>query len=88
MRSEIRAQKQLESVERYLSRRYSDSVTRSANPSISAALGDRDPQTGRYTLATPTGTLTANLIGGALAPNAVIPSVTRGRTGSYADGKP
>ena len=88
MRSETRAQQQLFALERYKSNRYSATLTRSANPQISAALGDRDPQTGRYTLATPTGTLTASMIGGALAPNSVIPSVTRGRTGSYADGKP
>ena len=85
--SHLRAINQLQALESYHAKGYARTQVEAANPMLTATLGQRDPGRGHYQLVTANGgSLTANLIGGIVAPGAVMPSVSTTAAGSFADG--
>ncbi|MGA7934959.1 MAG: hypothetical protein WCA35_15540 [Kovacikia sp.] len=90
-RSQIRQLAQLSASESYLKTRQDRQTAISTNPATTALLGERDPARGKTTLALlNSGTLQAKLIttGSGAGQGSIMPSVTVGRGGNYADARP
>jgi hypothetical protein len=90
-RAEIRQLAQFAATERYLAGQQIEAIAQSANPSVTATLGARDPLRGSTAVQTSNGgTASVSLLttGNATPQASVLPAVTLGNGGNYADARP